>query len=214
MKKILMTLAIAVVMLALAPVAKADGSAANSLNDCSVQGGSLVTLGNDNNGTINVTVHLCVNGNNIRVAGIFWTGGGAITFLGIDQLGWQSNATLVSAVPPGTGPNPNTQWQNTGAGTMDGFGAFGGTAADSAGNAAVGQLWTLSAPPGAEFAVHLRVDGVGPGGCSAFVSNRTHNGTTFSESAGCGTKVPEPGTLGLLGLGLLGLAAVRRRLVS
>ncbi len=211
MKKLLMTVIIALAVLALAPAAKADGSAAGSLSNCTVQGGNVVSLLNDNNNTINVNVYLCVNGNNIRVAGIFWTGGSpALTALGIDQLGWSSGATFVSAVPAGTSPPPG-DWANTGAGVMDGFGSFGGTAAEASGRALVGQLWTLSAPPGSDFAVHIRFGGTTS--CSGFVSNRQPG--SLSDGSGCGTSVPEPGTLTLLGSGLLGLglAALRRRLL-
>jgi hypothetical protein len=56
------------------------------------------------------------------------------------------------------------------------------------------------------FRIRFQSIGVGDGGSFAF------NGCVQGEP-GCGEggRVPEPGTLGLLGLGLFGLAALRRR---
>jgi hypothetical protein len=65
---------------------------------------------------------------------------------------------------------------------------------------------------GGEFATHIRFAGIPAGtSCSGWVSDGTTSEST--SAAGCGgqQRVPEPGSVTLLGLGLTGLAALYGR---
>ncbi len=143
------------------------------------------------------------------------------TALGIDMAGWNVGGF-------GSGPSG---WSAEANKNLDGFGNFVTRAKDSASTSGINSALTFTLSglvtnftanaSGNEFAVHIRFTGNGtlgpdgsPLGCSTFVGGQTGTASRDSE-AGCGTPIPEPGTLALFGTGLLGLAGiVRRRLVG
>ena len=133
--------------------------------------------------------------------------------LGIDSFGYRSTS-LASSLPSGWSqatncsgnPNPPPCNQN-------GFGDLL-SAIDSPGGTMLSFSFTLtdlvttfvSNANGSTFAGHIRYDG----NCSAYFSDgRTTPGTNTSCIPG--QRVPEPGTLVLLSLAMLGLVFARRR---
>jgi hypothetical protein len=61
---------------------------------------------------------------------------------------------------------------------------------------------------GAKFSAHVRY---GDSQCSGWVADLDAIDPSSQEPGSCSTPVPEPGTLSLLGFGLLGIAIFRRR---
>jgi hypothetical protein len=135
--------------------------------------------------------------------------------LGIDQVAWSADVLASAPLPAGWGhqggPSPYE---------MDGFGDFaqkytnpGGT--DLSVSFTLASLVTLFPDnnphagqiPG-EFAVHIRYDG----DCSAYVSDATAAQTQKSECTPIRHEGPEPGSLLLLGIGILALGLARRRM--
>lgn len=202
----------AVLTALVAILAFAPGAMADSVGSTSCSTGQPVTLGNDNIANLTVIVTLCVDGANVTLAGVSWTGGvAALTFSGVDTLQYQQNVTLVSAAPPG---NAGNLWSPTiaASGGPSGFGSFSfeinANLQSSPLSGYPGQLWTFSgnqSTSGLDYMAHVRLGN----GCSAWVSGRSYTATESTDTNCTGTSVPEPGTMSLFGLGLLGIA-IRR----
>jgi len=164
-----------------------------------------IELSNTNVTGFGVTVCLTLNTstNTLTVNSITNTSG--LTVVGIDQLGYQTSATVVSDT------DTSGVWAAKGGTTpfqMDGFGDFTSEITNPGGTGGSASQpsfsWTFSASPGTDLALHVRFSN----NCSAFVSNRT---TTSSGPIGNCFVIPEPGTMALFGSGLVGLAGILRR---
>ncbi len=161
-----------------------------------------IELSNTNVTGFGVTVCLTLSGNTLTVNSISNTSG--LTVVGIDALGYNTSATLVSET------DTSGVWAPKGGTTpfnIDGFGNFvseivnpGGTGGASPASFS----WTFSASPGTDLVLHVRFNNE----CSAFVSNRT---TTSSGAIGNCAVIPEPGTMALFGSGLVAIAGIIRR---
>ncbi len=158
-----------------------------------------IELSNTNVTGFGVTVCLTLSGNTLTVNSISNTSG--LTVVGIDQLGYQTSATLVSET------DASGVWAPKGGTSpfqMDGFGDFTSEITNPGGTGGSGISWTFSASPGTDLALHIRFSN----GCSAFVSNRT---ATSSNPIGDCAVIPEPGTMALFGSGLVAIAGIIRR---
>jgi hypothetical protein len=138
------------------------------------------------------------------------------TALGLDHF-FYDNSTVVDPCPAGF-------TCNSGGTNANGFGSFASQATSDPGgtHGLTGDpvILTLDGlvtdfdqtAGGGEFATHIRFAGIPVGtSCSGWVSDGTASDS--NSAAGCGgqQRVPEPGSLTFLGLGLTGLAALYGR---
>lgn len=143
--------------------------------------------------------------------------------IGLDTIFYNTTTYIgVSSVRDQGGNDVSSDWNLNFGGTTagGGFGSFiskknlegggtGGIAPDSITFVldGIAQFASNGAPTNSTFATHIRYGD----GCSGWASD----GSTTSDTTGSGgcapVQVSEPGTLALLGLGLIGLAFVRRR---
>lgn len=130
---------------------------------------------------------------------------GLVLDKGLSSIGWSADLQAISAP---------TGYAFSGSGNMDGFGSFETRYSQETGNSGYNEVTFVFAglhdlADFGDFAVHVQIGG----DCSGWMSTRTHNEP--GSSSGCTTTtVPEPGSMGLLAWGMLGLAGVvvRRRL--
>ena len=203
-----------VAALAALPSAPVWAGACASGNTCTVD---LFNVNIFNTGNGDIDIHIAVTINNTgptTVLTFAWVSDNLTNNpLGIDMVAWSADV-LASAPLPGDrvhqgGPSPYE---------MDGFGSFaqkyhspGGT--DLSVSFTLASLVTLFPEnnphagqiPG-EFAVHIRYDG----NCSGFVSDATAEQSQDSNCTTNRNETPEPGSLLLLGIGILALGLARR----
>jgi len=158
------------------------------------------------------------NSGTATVFSVQWISGGPGTPKFISEFAY-NNAVLTSSVS-----GNDTAWtldaDGSKANQVDGFGKFFVDNMSADGNSGISSplVFTLASEilsvasndgspnvNNAHFAVH--VAGYA-GGCSGFVSDGTSNSTTSNSTCGV---VPEPGTLALVGSGLVSVGALLRR---
>jgi hypothetical protein len=162
---------------------------------------------------VNASVCFSVTGDVITITSLSVDGSSSIK--GISSFDWNTAADYVGPT------NSNGTWADSGTDSnqVDGFdlnpwlGEADGSAFGPPPINGVGTYWTLNGDPGSDFVFHLQYTNSNGTGCSAFVSNTSHDNTGLSAPAdGCGsTSVPEPGSLALFGTGILGMAGFLRR---
>jgi hypothetical protein len=163
-----------------------------------------------------LTVEVNLSGTSLTVTAM---GSAGFTNLVIDSIAF--NNTNGNVFVGGTFPST---WQADGTPSSDGFndpslGTFNSGANCTGGCAGAGPLnFTLNGAPvfgsaGAIFVVHVRYVFNGNSNCSVFLSNAaTPSGAPAPGTVqGCGTDIPEPGSLALLGTGIFAAVGVLRR---
>ena len=160
------------------------------------------------NSTDKVSVTSTYNGSTTSLTFTFVSGNSGLSAIGMDMLGWNTTASLTSTgCASGWDCTPTNK-------TMSEFGTFTVRAKDPGGTdlsatfVFSGNAAFVNNSSGSTFAAHVRYGN----DCSGFVSNGGSSGG--GSSGGCGTSVPEPSSVMLLGAGLAGIGIWRRKLAQ